>query len=546
MYNTLVPAKINNPKQGQILLVGRDPGQHEVGLGEPFVGKDGQILDECLIAAGIRRADVNITNIVQYRPYGNEFSAHSSVHVSAGYTALRKLIGELNPSVIVTMGNEASYSLIPDWPTRNGTVFGAKDIFDMRGYLFKGYNGHKIIPTVHPGAVNRVWVPWRQLLETDLKRAKEQHESSGWKRPVRRVHHFLRDTKSSGRYFDALRRSGRVAFDIEIHRDGRLACIGFANSSTDAYVCAGAGIGMALKFLADPGDASLCAANGQFDIHFLYSRSGIRVQNYTDDTQLAWHACYPELAGKSDHKSFQATRKSLSFLSSMFTWDEWWKDYAFTHEQQRWDLNGKDCMVTFDVMNALDPIIDNLDVRKIYKHAVRLVWPVVAMQARGLRVDSDRLAKNREAISSRVNDLNGTIQEIGVDIIEPKLDQIARRHLFEEVWTCPCCRNGKGKKDKCWGCAGYDKKPTKGQLFKRLIPKDAEGLSKAELEDILLKTCVVCKGEGQRTTIKIKPGSPDQLRIILYDILKFKSRTFKGKLTVDENALKDMLSELAD
>lgn len=545
MYDTKVPPQLNNPVKGQILIVGRDPGQYEVQLGVPFVGQAGQILDQALISAGLRRKDVNITNAVLYRPYGNDFSQHSKKHITEGNRDLLSLMHKLRPSVIIALGNEAAYSLIPGWPSRGHGILGAKNIFDMRGYLFEGYNGYKVIPTVHPSAVDRVWVPWRQLLEHDLKRGKEQHDfGSNWHRPVRRVHHITANTKSARQYFDALRSHGRVTFDIEIYRDGTLACIGFASSNTDAYVCAGAGIGLALQFLSDPGSARLCAANGQFDIHYLYSRCGVRVSNYADDTQLGWHACYPELAGKSDSKSFQATRKSLAFLSSMFTWDEWWKDYDFRHDTERWELNGRDCMVTYEVMEALDPIIDSLGVRMIYTHAVGLVWPVVDMQERGLRVDVDRLHQNCESIDARVKVLQDTIQQLGTGILEPELDRIARRHLFEEVWTCPCCKNGKGKKARCWGCAGFEKKPTKKDLAMRFLPSDIDGLSKAEIEAELLEPCKVCNGEGQRVKLVIKPGSPDQLRILLYDVLKFKPRKSKGKLTVDENALKDMLSEL--
>ena len=366
MYSTQVPPELNSPHTGGMLIVGRDPGKNEVIQGRPFVGKAGSILDECLASAGIKRSDINITNVVQYRPYGDEFKQHSQQNITQGLADLRKLIKKTDPGIIVTLGNEASYSVIPDWPSRNDTIHGAKSIFDMRGYLFESKQNGKVIPSVHPAAVDRVWVPWRQLLEHDLKRAKEQLSyGTDWHRPIRRIHYITKETASSRRIFAQLRDDGRCAFDIEIFRDGGLACIGFAQSSTDAYVCSGAGLGLALRFLADPGGARLCAANGQFDIHYLYSRCGIQVQSYSDDTQLGWHACYPELAGRSDHKSFQATRKSLSFLGSMFTWDEWWKDYAFQSDQERWDLNGKDCMITYDIMQELDKRMSSVTLKSV-------------------------------------------------------------------------------------------------------------------------------------------------------------------------------------
>lgn len=544
-YTTLVPPELNNPKPGQILIVGRDPGETEVRQGRPFVGRAGQVLDECLRAAGIPRAKVNITNVVPYRPYHNEFSAHSNKNILMGVSELHALINKLKPSVIIALGNEASWATIPEWPSRDGSIKTAKDIQDMRGYLFEGLHGGKVIPSVHPALVDRIWIPWRNLLEMDLKRGKAQHElgPTNWNRPVRRVHHITRDSKANRSTIDALRGAGRVSFDIEIFGDGRLACIGFAPSCSDAYVCSGSGLALAFAFLERPGSTRLCAANGQFDIHYLSSRCGIRVQNYTDDTQLGWHSCYPELAGKADNKSYQATRKSLGFLASLFTWDEYWKDYNFKHETERWNLNGLDCMITHEVMNNLDPLIDDLGVRGIYNHAIDLVWPVVDMQQRGLRVDLKKFNHNIDLIKDRQAELEDEIQEFAKDVVEPVLDQISRPHLFQDVWTCPCCRNGAGKRDRCWSCAGFSEKPNKKALMVR-FPK-AKGTI-AEITDKYLEPCKLCDGLGQKVNFVFKPGSPDQLRIILYDILKFRKRTSKGKLTTDENALKDMLSELED
>jgi len=50
-----------------LMLIGEGPGMNEDVRGEPFVGRAGELLDECLYLAGMKREHVYITNIVKYR-----------------------------------------------------------------------------------------------------------------------------------------------------------------------------------------------------------------------------------------------------------------------------------------------------------------------------------------------------------------------------------------------------------------------------------------------------------------------------------------------
>ncbi len=55
----------------KILFIGEGPGSTEDKMGRPFVGDAGQFLDEMLAAAGFKRKDVFITNVVKCRPPNN-------------------------------------------------------------------------------------------------------------------------------------------------------------------------------------------------------------------------------------------------------------------------------------------------------------------------------------------------------------------------------------------------------------------------------------------------------------------------------------------
>ena len=56
----------HGPTNASIVLVGEQPGDQEDLAGRPFVGPAGKILDEALIAAGIERELIYVTNIVKH------------------------------------------------------------------------------------------------------------------------------------------------------------------------------------------------------------------------------------------------------------------------------------------------------------------------------------------------------------------------------------------------------------------------------------------------------------------------------------------------
>lgn len=94
--------------------------------------------------------------------------------------------------------------------------------------------------------------------------------------------------------------------------------------------------------------------NGQYDRFFLKRFAGIALRNQAFDTQLAWHALNPELAGKKTdvgHKKARSRRtaKSLRFLASIYLRVPYWKDYDFTTPEDRYTLCGRDVCNTLDI-----------------------------------------------------------------------------------------------------------------------------------------------------------------------------------------------------
>src|SRR4051794_35587031 len=54
------------PRSAAVMLVGEQPGDREDVAGSPFVGPAGQLLDRALVAAGIDRSTVYVTNMVKH------------------------------------------------------------------------------------------------------------------------------------------------------------------------------------------------------------------------------------------------------------------------------------------------------------------------------------------------------------------------------------------------------------------------------------------------------------------------------------------------
>ena len=170
--------EINTEEPGHIMLIGRDPGTQEMRQGRPFCGPAGELLNNCLDEAGLRRDQLNIINLVAVQPPNNLFHLHKQSDIDAGLYYLDDMLTDLSPSCVVAMGNEACWATIPDWPSSKGAAGGIRTssgIEDRRGYFWEGKLGHKVISTVHPAAALRSWVPWRMLLALDFQRARE-HE----------------------------------------------------------------------------------------------------------------------------------------------------------------------------------------------------------------------------------------------------------------------------------------------------------------------------------------------------------------------------------
>lgn len=129
--------------QSGVCFLGEGPGFDEDRLGEPFVGKAGQLLDKMIGAMGIERDDVYVCNIVKCRPPNNRKPAPDEMQACRHY--LTEQLELVAPRVIVALGATAVEGLL-------GSTGGITRIRG-RWRLYKGRI--PVMPTFHPAYLLR-------------------------------------------------------------------------------------------------------------------------------------------------------------------------------------------------------------------------------------------------------------------------------------------------------------------------------------------------------------------------------------------------------
>jgi uracil-DNA glycosylase family protein len=102
-----------------LMLVGEQPGDQEDKAGAPFVGPAGRLLDKALVAAGIDRDNVYVTNAVKHFKFTLSERGKRRIHKTPSRTevvACRPwLLAELDavdPDVVVLLGATAAKALM--------------------------------------------------------------------------------------------------------------------------------------------------------------------------------------------------------------------------------------------------------------------------------------------------------------------------------------------------------------------------------------------------------------------------------------------------
>jgi DNA polymerase len=138
----------------KIMFVGEAPGAEEEIQGEPFVGPAGQLLTKMIQAMGLKRAEVYIGNIMNWRPQmptvdgreqvGNRPPTEAEMRYCLPY--LRAQVDVVSPELLVALGSTAAQGLLG---------FGSfRALGDIRGKWHE-FAGRPLMVTYHPSYILR-------------------------------------------------------------------------------------------------------------------------------------------------------------------------------------------------------------------------------------------------------------------------------------------------------------------------------------------------------------------------------------------------------
>ena len=138
------------PEGARIVLVGEQPGDREDLEGRPFVGPAGRELDRGLVAAGIDRGEVYLTNVVKHFKFEERgkrriHQTPRQVEIKACRPWLEAELDVLAPEAVVALGATAAKALF-------GSSF---RVSRERGRLLDSDMAPVVTATIHPSAILR-------------------------------------------------------------------------------------------------------------------------------------------------------------------------------------------------------------------------------------------------------------------------------------------------------------------------------------------------------------------------------------------------------
>lgn len=249
----------SGPVDAPIVLVGEAWGSEEKARwGRPFVGQAGQELDRMLAEAGLVRDTILCTNLHNGQPEGNDLAtlfepgpatlaglAPSPTLVS-GLERLQRQLDAFPRKLVIACGNYPTWALCNETgTTRERGVLRPTGITSLRGsQLFavrhpvrdRSLGTTPLLPLVHPAAILRSWAS-RAITVHDLRTRVPLALRDGWlrDRPYRFDHRPTLN-RAVGQLSTWLhsRQEVTLAADIETKANSIITCIGFADSASYA------------------------------------------------------------------------------------------------------------------------------------------------------------------------------------------------------------------------------------------------------------------------------------------------------------------------
>jgi len=424
-----------------------------------------------------------------------------------------------------------------------------------------------LIPTFHPAAVSRQF-PWHYWAINDFRRANE-YANGTWKKPHYREW-FVNRPDQIDRFVDdtIIAHEHLVSIDTEMNP----AIVSLVSEDEVHVFTFNEVYRPALTRLMSSPVVLKLAHNMAHDWRQFLKVFGIPVSPPWFDTIAGAHILEPSgMDPNGDREKVageQQVGKSLSpHIATRYTP---WPFHKWLESIDQHHYCGVDAVVAYD---AYWPQIDGLMAMpkglELINHDHKLFAVTMAMQNRGLRIDEPARQHEVEVLTQETTAHAWALEEMCAPHIREAYDKgsLKKPHLFKKIIRCKCCRNASKKKDQCWSCAGFETAPSlmdlkdlftneKGQYgeppgnhywhvvaskypdMKRDKMRDMYKPLKKHYEAELLSSCEKCDGDGAWEEWQpINFDSHDQIKDLLYRVLKIPARRTKGKETINIHQL---------
>lgn len=428
--------RASGPAPSRVMIVAEYPTENDVTKGLVLSDWTGSTFNDMLKDAGILRSQCYVTSALKVRPPMGDIgtlialkkkditSAHTITRdkhvmpiICEHMQMLAREIEQVRPNVIIALGNTALWMLTGAWSATSWR--GSMMECDLP--LALDYKP-KVLPTLPPGFVSVDWTK-RGVVVHDLKRALQMSKTRELVRPD--YHFVIRpDYPTACHYLDLLQRlveaePTKLSLDIET-RAYNIACFGIAWSATEAIciplMCTEriegywteaeeADLVHRIWRLTTHPNARCVGQNFSYDAQYTDRYWGF-VPRVVRDTMIAQHSC------------FSTMQKGLDFLSSMYcTFHEYWKDEGKEWnpdipEDQYWRYNCKDAVITFEVDDEEQKLVDALGLRGPHDFQQKLFWPVLKTMQRGVRINEQTRGQFRLSVQQQINDRQAWVEDV--------------------------------------------------------------------------------------------------------------------------------------
>lgn len=453
----------SGPRDASIVIVGESWGHEEYQQHKPFVGESGKELSRMLTEAGLNREEIFLTNVAPDQPRDNDminfFEEEGELYnglipnslVRQGLANLSKQLEAVQPELIITCGNYATWALCPTVPTikkKDGKLIPTGIMNTPRqGYRGSHYRryeeklspiftlvGTPVLPVLHPAAIMRAW-HFRSTTVQDFRKAKNfiegklQWDDSPRQFVIRpsfaQVIGVLSLWTTATKYNKLI-----LSVDIETYKE-HMTCIGLATDPAYAICIPFVDLKnnhlvpywteeehvrlfSLLRALLGHPNCYVVGQNFLYDLQYIWRWLQVIPKVYMD-TMIAQHLCFPTLP------------KDLNYLSSIYCeYHRFWKGEGKEWQTKQsldelWSYNCRDVVATLEASQTLNGVIAQLGLEEQFSFQMEQFWLAFALMQRGVLVDQKLKFELRLKLMESIHEIETWLEKlVPPEIVERK------------------------------------------------------------------------------------------------------------------------------